>query len=233
MGEEADSRAPLSRVPTAETRATAPPGWAPLRDVSRPSTRPTRAPRRREGVYRELDHPADLLLEITGPDLATLFENALFAFYDQVAELGGFGADREVVIAVSETSPPDLLRALLTEALYRFETEGFVAVDAQVTIESMALPESAAQQAAEVDSDRRGMEPEPGAMESGPVAMESGPGDIAAMARGVKAEAHLWGENATRDRHILATEIKAVTYHRLAVERTPDGAYRATVLFDV
>ena len=50
---------------------------------------------------------------------------------------------------------------------------------------------------------------------------------------GLKAVARLWGENATARRHTLATEIKAVTYHRLAVERRPDGTYLATVLFDV
>jgi len=166
---------------------------------------PTWALGDREDAYRELEHPADLLLEITGPDLAGLFENALFAFYDQVAELDRFGPDRELSITVRETSPADVLRALLSEALYRLETEGFVAVGAQVTVETGVSPGC-------LETRAENARPEPG---------------------GLKAVARLWGENATASRHTLATEIKAVTYHRLAVERRPDGTYLATVLFDV
>ncbi len=45
--------------------------------------------------------------------------------------------------------------------------------------------------------------------------------------------ATLWGENLDRSRHALQTEIKAVTYHRLLMEQTAAGAWRATILFDV
>ncbi len=93
------------------------------------------AARDRAEVYAELDHPADLFLEITGSDLPTLFENALFALYDQVAVLAGFEARRELTITVREAAPPDALRALLAEALFRFETEGFVAVGAEVSVD--------------------------------------------------------------------------------------------------
>jgi SHS2 domain-containing protein len=159
----------------------------------------------REGAYRELEHPADLLLEITGPDLAGLFENSLFAFYDRVAELHGFGPNREVSITVRGISPADVMRALLSEALYRFDTEGFVAVGAAITVETGASAEASENPAGSA-------RPEP---------------------PDLKAVARLWGENATATRHTLATEIKAVTYHRLAVERRLDGTYLATVLFDV
>jgi SHS2 domain-containing protein len=93
------------------------------------------AERDREEVYVELDHPADLFLEITGTDLPTLLENALFALYDQMAVLAGFEARRELTITVREAAPPDALRALLAEALFRFETEGFVAVGAEVDVD--------------------------------------------------------------------------------------------------
>jgi SHS2 domain-containing protein len=184
-----------------------PPPVAPPDDLPEITMRPAWVSRDKVGAYQELEHPADLLLQITGPDLATLFENALFAFYDQVAELGGFVAEREVVFSVSGASPSDVLRALLNEALFRFETERFVAVDARVTIESTTFPGGT-----EPVKGERGAEPGAG---------------------GVTAVARLWGENATRDRHTLGAEIKAVTYHRLALERTPDGTYRVTVLFDV
>jgi SHS2 domain-containing protein len=93
------------------------------------------AERDRAKVYAELDHPADLFLEITGNNLPTLLENALFALYDQVAVLAGFEARRELTITVREAAPADALRALLAEALFRFETEGFVAVGAEVDVD--------------------------------------------------------------------------------------------------
>jgi SHS2 domain-containing protein len=213
MGEKADSRVDLSEsspggMPAGDTLLGGPAHVGPPRDdLPEIARRPAWVSRERVGVYQELEHPADLLLQITGPDLAALFENALFAFYDQVAELGGFRADSEVVITVWGASPSDGLRELLNEALFRFETERFVAVGAQVTIESTTF--------------REGTEP------------AEGKGWADPRVGAVTAVARLWGENATRDRHTLGAEIKAVTYHRLALERTPDGTYRVTVLFDV
>jgi SHS2 domain-containing protein len=213
MGERADSRVHVSEsspdgMPVDDTLLGGPqPNGPPPDDLQEIAMRPAWVPRDRVGAYQDLEHPADLLLEITGPDLATLFENALFAFYDQAAELRGFRADREVVVTARGASPSDGLRELLSEALFRFETERFVAVGAQVTIESTMFPQGTV----------------PAEGESG-----TGPG-----AGGITVVARLWGENATPGRHTLGAEIKAVTYHRLALERTPEGAYRATVLFDV
>jgi SHS2 domain-containing protein len=42
----------------------------------------------------------------------------------------------------------------------------------------------------------------------------------------------LTGEKFDRSRHQLLTEIKAVTYHRLAIEREGNG-WRATIVFDI
>jgi SHS2 domain-containing protein len=166
------------------------------------------AERDRAKVYAELDHPADLFLEITGTDLPTLLENALFALYDQVAVLAGFEARRELTITVREAAPPDALRALLAEALFRFETEGFVAVGAEVNVDERGGP-AEGEESGDGDG-RRGDAPE-----------------------GLQLTARLWGENADKRRHTLSTEVKAVTYHRLEVARRPGGEWRATVLFDV
>lgn len=43
----------------------------------------------------------------------------------------------------------------------------------------------------------------------------------------------LVGEPYDPDRHTLHTEIKAVTYHGLSVQRDADGTWRATVIVDV
>jgi SHS2 domain-containing protein len=41
-----------------------------------------------------------------------------------------------------------------------------------------------------------------------------------------------WGEPLDRSRHELAHEVKAITYHGLRVERTPDG-WQAEVIVDI
>ncbi len=91
-------------------------------------------PEDRGKAYAELDHPADVLLEVWGDDLKELFENALFALYDQVAELEGFDTNRKETIAVEAANPAETLRALLSEALYRFSTESFVASRARIEV---------------------------------------------------------------------------------------------------
>ena len=146
--------------------------------------------RARDEVYAELDHPADVFLEIRGGDLPQLFENALFALYDQVVELRGFGSGHERTVVATGPTVAEALRSLLAEALYRFDTEGYVATAAAVTV--------ATRQEGEVE-----------------------------------AKARLSGEILDRKRHTLLTEVKAVTYHRLAVWEVPAGGWRATVLFDV
>lgn len=88
--------------------------------------------------YRELDHPADLWLEVWGDGLPSLAENALFALYDTMvstedvathdtAELSGVGAE-----------PAEALRSLLAEALFLFDTQRFAAAGARVTVEIQA-----------------------------------------------------------------------------------------------
>lgn len=47
----------------------------------------------------------------------------------------------------------------------------------------------------------------------------------------VKAEAA--GEPASAQRHKLGTDVKAVTYHHLSVQRHAEGGWRATVILDV
>lgn len=89
----------------------------------------------RDLAYAELDHPADILLEVYGDDLPALLENALFALYDQVAELEGFRLTNRRHLRVHGEDPPEVLRALLSEALYLFESEGFVAAAGSVETE--------------------------------------------------------------------------------------------------
>lgn len=86
--------------------------------------------------YTELDHPADLLLEIWGPDMPGLFSNALSALYDHVVALQDFQAREHMTIRAEGSDPAETLRALLAEALYHFEEAGFVATKSIVAIET-------------------------------------------------------------------------------------------------
>ena len=162
------------------------------------------APWSRDKVYEELDHPADLFLKIMGSAPSHLLENALFALYDQMVSLAGFEARREITIRVRETGLAEALRALLGEALYRFAVEGFVAVGAEVDVHE-AVPAGHG---------------------------DAGPGPREPQGE-VQVTARLWGDDADRLRHTLLTEIKAVTFHRLAATREPDGTWQATVLLDI
>lgn len=46
-------------------------------------------------------------------------------------------------------------------------------------------------------------------------------------------QARVTGERIEPLRHVITTEIKAVTYHQIVVERTDDGKWWAKVYFDI
>ncbi len=162
---------------------------------------------RQAEAYSELEHPSDLFLEIHGRELPELLENSLFAFYDQIAQIEGFGTRRELTLRVREPALDEALRSLLSEALYFFDTEGFVAAGGEVSVERCPHAEAA----------RMG---------------EAGTGLAGPAGEGWSLLARLWGDNADKERHTLLREIKAVTYHRLAVSENA-GGWTATVLLDI
>ena len=54
--------------------------------------------------------------------------------------------------------------------------------------------------------------------------------DISLTETGLNAV--VWGESAEETRHHLAHEVKAITYHQLKVEQSPDG-WTAQVIVDI
>jgi SHS2 domain-containing protein len=90
--------------------------------------------RNMSGVCTELDHAADLFLEIHGRDLNGLFGNALFALYSQAVDLGLVTGRETSTIEVCEGSLDAALRALLAEALYRLDADSFAAASARVKV---------------------------------------------------------------------------------------------------
>lgn len=87
------------------------------------------------GAYVELEHTADVFLEVAGEDLPALLEHALYAFYDTVCELGRVERSETRVLEARGVAPADLLRALLTEALFELDVSGFLAAVADVSLE--------------------------------------------------------------------------------------------------
>lgn len=45
--------------------------------------------------------------------------------------------------------------------------------------------------------------------------------------------AKVYGESTNYDKHVVYTEIKAVTYHQLYVRQEPDGNWEVQVIFDL
>lgn len=161
--------------------------------------------------YSELDHPADLFLEIRGATPEQLLEHALFALFDQIVDLSTVRLQTERVLTVEEPGWPEALRHLLAEALALFDGEGFLAGAARVT-------------AGEQTPNRQATRGQATGGRTAGKQVADPP---------VRISASLWGENLDSSRHSLQAEIKAVTYHRLLVEQVDDGSWRAQVLFDV
>jgi SHS2 domain-containing protein len=116
------------------------------------------SPERRADAYVELEHPSDLFLEIHGQDPGELAENALFAFYDQIAEIQGFDTLLEQTIETSGAGLDDALRSLLSEALYLFDTEGFVAAGGKVDARMPEGPDGGWSLSAHLWGDKAGRE---------------------------------------------------------------------------
>ncbi len=86
-------------------------------------------------VYRLLEHPADLWIEVRGADFSALCAHALIAFYDNLVDTGTVQTAQARHVTVEEATPAEALRALMAEALYLFDAEGFVGAAVQVDAE--------------------------------------------------------------------------------------------------
>lgn len=88
----------------------------------------------RAAAYRVLEHPADLWLEVFGVGLPQLFEHGLLALYDNLVAPSAVRLTESRTAAAQGATAVDALRALLAEALFLFDTEGFLAAGARVTV---------------------------------------------------------------------------------------------------
>jgi len=77
-------------------------------------------------TYREIEHTADLGVEVTAADLPALFASAGEALYALIADPETIESREEISIAATGDNPEDLLHAWLCELLALFNIQGFV-----------------------------------------------------------------------------------------------------------
>ena len=138
-----------------------------------------------EPFFREIEHTADLGIEVEADTPADLFQCAGRALFSLMVNLENAQPHEERPISVQAENWEDLLHDWLSRLLREFLQDGFIA--AKIKID-------------EISSTR--------------------------------VNARLVGEKLDYDRHEFETEIKAVTYHQLAVTQE-ENHWRARVIFDV
>jgi SHS2 domain-containing protein len=136
--------------------------------------------------YTEIEHTADVGIELEAADLPQAFERAAAAMFDLISDLDrvGSGWRRSVHVEGRAGDRENLLIRWLTELLFLHESE-------RVLLSSFTVR-----------------------------ALSS-----------VSVEADVAGEPIDREKHALKVEIKAPTYHDLALEEVPSG-WRVRVIFD-
>lgn len=83
---------------------------------------------------RELEHTADVFLEVRAPNLPTLLEHGLYALYATMVDPHGVEPRESRLLQAQGETPADLLRALLAEALFEFAVSGFLGAAADVEV---------------------------------------------------------------------------------------------------
>ncbi|HSE86886.1 MAG TPA: archease [Candidatus Binatia bacterium] len=78
------------------------------------------------GTYREIEHTADLGVEITAADLPALFASAGEALYALIADPATIKGREDINISATADNPEDLLHAWLCELLTLFNVQRFI-----------------------------------------------------------------------------------------------------------
>ena len=136
--------------------------------------------------YKEIEHTADVGLELEAPDLKAAFELAAASMFDLMCDLDsvGDGVCRTVHIRARDADLENMMVRWLTELLYVFESERLLLSGFDVR---------------KLTSDA--------------------------------IEADVAGERYDPARHAFKSELKAATYHDIAVNQT-EGVWFVRVIFD-
>jgi SHS2 domain-containing protein len=77
--------------------------------------------------YREIEHTADLAVEVDASELSALFSTAGEALFAFIADPGTIEGREKVAVSASADGPEELLHAWLCELLGQFNITGFIA----------------------------------------------------------------------------------------------------------
>ena len=77
-------------------------------------------------AFREIEHTADLGIEVEGVDLPSLFSAAGRALYGLIADPGGIELKEEIAVSATGEGWEELFHAWLCELLAQFNLKGFV-----------------------------------------------------------------------------------------------------------
>ena len=85
------------------------------------------------GTFREIEHTADLGVEITAAGLPALFASAGEALYALIADPATIENREAIKVSATGANPEDLLHTWLCELLALFNVEGFVGKRCEIT----------------------------------------------------------------------------------------------------
>lgn len=85
-------------------------------------------------AYRILEHTADIGIEATAPDIPTLFSEAVRATAAVVLDAEPPAAYDRVAVSAEADDVAALLAEVLQEALWRFESQGWLPVAAELEV---------------------------------------------------------------------------------------------------
>ena len=84
------------------------------------------------GSFREIEHTADLGIEVTASSLAGLFSTAGEALFALIADPKNLEARETIAVTASGDGPEELLHAWLRELLARFNLNGFIGTRCEI-----------------------------------------------------------------------------------------------------
>ena len=83
-------------------------------------------------AFREIEHTADLGIEVEAADLAGLFTSAGEALFSLIADPASIEERQSLTLSAGGDGPEELLHAWLCELLAQFNVSGFVAKRCEV-----------------------------------------------------------------------------------------------------
>jgi SHS2 domain-containing protein len=85
-----------------------------------------------KAAFREIEHTADLGVELTANDLTSLFSVAGEALYSLIADPSTIEMREEMAVSATGDTIDDLLHAWLCELLALFNVQGFIGKECEI-----------------------------------------------------------------------------------------------------